>query len=410
MENIQVDYLIIGAGVTGITLCKQLRTKKNASVIVLEKDDTYGGLCRTTNINGNILDLGGGHFFHTKHPEVFDYVFSHIPEKEFNYYSRISKIELNGSTIDYPVESNIWQLPIIDQINYLISVIRNGESTGTAKPTNYEQWIRWKLGDRICDDYMIPYNEKLWGVSPNEMDLDWLHKIPRVDVEEVLKYSLEKKQDVNKFPAHIHFYYPKRGGFQSIVNAIVKDELPFIRFGCKVNSLVLKDGKWVVNGKYVSKCVINTSPWNDLYEALGSPELLKDSFDLIKYNRIVVSLYLKDYKCNWHWRYIPDPNKAYHREFYIHNYAEDSNPNGIYFETNIKRFRKDDCYTDTPALVQKETEAAYPIPVIGHAQGIKRILEYYETQGFYGIGRWGQHEYQNADVSMYEAIKFCNEI
>ena len=55
-----------------------------------------------------------------------------------------------------------------------------------------------------------------------------------------------------------------------------------------------------------------------------------------------------------------------------------------------------------------ETKAAYPIPVIGHAQAIGNILDYYEPKNLFGVGRWGQHQYQNADVSMFEAIKFVN--
>lgn len=143
------EYIIIGAGVTGLTLCKKLREKGIDNILVLEKEKEAGGLCRTRNIDGHTLDIGGGHFFHTKHQRVFDYVFQHLPEEEFNYYKRVSKIELDGVTIDYPVESNIWQLPVREQISYLISVVRNGESMGREEPQNYEEWIRWKLGDKI---------------------------------------------------------------------------------------------------------------------------------------------------------------------------------------------------------------------------------------------------------------------
>jgi len=65
---------------------------------------------------------------------------------------------------------------------------------------------------------------------------------------------------------------------------------------------------------------------------------------------------------------------------------------------------------NTPALYHHETGAAYPIPVIGHANAIKNILDHYSKIGIFGVGRWGQHQYQNADVSMFEAIKFVNSI
>lgn len=117
------DYIIIGGGVTGITLCKKLRERGIDNILVLEKADEPGGLCRTKEIEGYILDIGGGHFFHTKHKEIFDYVFKYLPKNEFNYYKRVSKIEMGKTTIDYPIESNVWQLPMEEQIEYLISII-----------------------------------------------------------------------------------------------------------------------------------------------------------------------------------------------------------------------------------------------------------------------------------------------
>ena len=185
------DYIIIGAGVTGITLCKRLRQKGFNKILILEKESECGGLCRTKIINGHTLDIGGGHFYNSKFEDVNDLIFGLMPESDFKYYHRVSKIEIGDETIDYPLESNVWQLNRSKQIEYLISIIRNGESAGKPEPNNYEEWVRWKLGDKVCDEYMIPYNKKLWGVEPKEMDVDWLYKIPRVNVEEVLNYCLD---------------------------------------------------------------------------------------------------------------------------------------------------------------------------------------------------------------------------
>lgn len=405
------DYLIIGAGVTGITLCKKLKEKGISNVVVLEAEAEAGGLCTTKNINGHQLDIGGGHFFHTKHQEIFDYVFKYIPESEFNFISRVSKLKMGETTIDYPLESNLWQLPQNEQISYLISVIRNGESLGKPEPKNYEEWIRWKLGDKICDNYMIPYNSKLWGVTPTEMDVDWLYKIPRVNVEEVLKYCLEHKQDKSKFPAHINFYYPKKGGFQRIFDALYADEKANVILNERVTKLQKQaDGSWLVNDKYQAKNVINTTPWNDLFDALGRPANLEGDFDKIRYNQIVVSLYEKEINVDWHWRYVPDIDRLYHREFYIHNFAEDSRPDGLYVETNVKRFTGEEICVGGKSIYHYKTKAAYPIPLIGNAAAIKNILDFYRPQNLFGVGRWGQHQYQNADVSMYQAIKFVDGI
>ena len=411
MKNDIFDYVIIGAGITGITLCKLLR-ECGYKVLVLEKETKIGGLCRTENINGHILDIGGGHFFNTKHKEVFDFVFKYLSKDNFNFFDpRISKILIGNDVIDYPIESNLWQLSKQKQIEFLVSTIRNGESQGKNQPNTYEEWIRWKLGDKICDEYMIPYNSKLWGVNPCEMDIDWLYKIPRVEVEQILQYCIDKKQDVNMYPAHTCFYYPKSGGFQSIIDAIAKDEIDNIIIDSKVISMEYTNEKiWKINNKYYSRNIVNTTPWSDLYDALGKPSKLSGDFKKIKYNRIVVSLYEKEYSNNWHWRYIPDPAVPHHREFYISNFALDSKKNGMYLETNYQKFNSNKNNFDGKLLCNYITDAAYPIPIIGHANAINNILNFYRSKNLFGVGRWGKHEYQNADVSIMDAINFVKNI
>lgn len=110
--NKEYDYIIIGAGVTGLTLLRKLKERGKA-VVALEKKDEPGGLCRTKIFNGHVLDIGGGHFFLAKNKAIEDFVFGLLPKSEFNLYNpRVSKIKVGDSTIDYPIESNIWQLPL----------------------------------------------------------------------------------------------------------------------------------------------------------------------------------------------------------------------------------------------------------------------------------------------------------
>ena len=52
-----LDYIIIGAGVTGLTLLRKLR-EKGKSAVALEKNCEPGGLCRTKVVDGHVLDTG----------------------------------------------------------------------------------------------------------------------------------------------------------------------------------------------------------------------------------------------------------------------------------------------------------------------------------------------------------------
>lgn len=411
-NNMLYDYIILGAGITGLTLMKKLR-QKGYSVLTLEAENEAGGLCRTFYVDGHACDIGG-HFFQTKFPDVEEFVFSCFPrEKMYKIDPRISKISIEGMDIDYPLESNLWQFPVDKQIEYLISVIRNGEALGKPEPKNYEEWIRWKLGDKICDGYLIPYNIKLWGIEPADMDVDWLYKIPRIEVADVLRYSLERKQDVEKYPCHNRPYYPTSGGYGRVMEAIAKDENPFIKFNTYVNKLRFDENEdsWIVNEAFKAKNVITTIPWPVLYEAMGRPDAIKEQMTKIKYNKVVVSLFeTDDNPTNYHWRYRPEMTQQHHRELYISNFVKDNKNYGVFTETNSERFNPERLTFKGRNLFNYTTPAAYPLPLIGRTKAINEILAYFKSKRLFGIGRWGEHQHHNHDVCMKHALDFVEKI
>lgn len=56
--------IVIGAGPAGLTAAYELLEKSNKyEVIVLEESNTFGGISRTVNHNGNRMDMGGASLF-----------------------------------------------------------------------------------------------------------------------------------------------------------------------------------------------------------------------------------------------------------------------------------------------------------------------------------------------------------
>ena len=169
-----VGTVIIGGGITGVTVGRLLQQGGFDDFVILEKELEPGGLCRSRVIGGHVLDLGGGHLLCSKYRDVYQFIFDHLPASEFNSFDRVSKIALHDHVIDYPIEYNLWQLPIDEQITYLLSCIRAGESEGDRRANNFEEWVRGKLGDAIADNYMIPYNRKIWASNRmNSQPIGW---------------------------------------------------------------------------------------------------------------------------------------------------------------------------------------------------------------------------------------------
>lgn len=58
----KVKYLILGAGPSGLTFTNMLRKRGETSFLVIEKEDTVGGLCRSVVVDGAPFDIGGAIF------------------------------------------------------------------------------------------------------------------------------------------------------------------------------------------------------------------------------------------------------------------------------------------------------------------------------------------------------------
>lgn len=399
------DYVIIGAGITGVTAARLLQLAGIDRVCVLEAAPVAGGLCRTRTIAGHVLDVGGGHFLCTKFPEVYRFVFEHLAQSEFNHFERVSRIALEGHEVDYPLESNIWQLPPDLCAEYLVSIAQNGEARGVPRPSNFEAWCRWKLGDLVTDRYMLPYNRKIWGVPASEMDIDWLYKIPRLDVRQIARACLQRSADRTQMPSHAGFYYPKAGGFQRIFDAIAEPVADRIVTGCPVSNIERRGDTLVLNGRYRARSVINTVPWRLLADSPIFDAGTRAAIAQLRHNQLVVSLHEEPYATDAHWLYQPDESLRHHRSFFIRNFAPHSAPDGFYRETNLKRWQP-----GGGEIHAEINSHAYPIPTLGWAAAIDQVLRHCVPLGVHGLGRWGQWQYFNSDVCIREAMQLVSRL
>ena len=204
--------VVLGAGPAGLTVANRLLQNEISDILVIEQEHEAGGLCRSIDVDGAPVDIGGGHFLDVRRPKVNDFLFQFMPKSEWNKFSRDSRICLKGHYISHPIEANIWQMSVDDQVDYLKSIAIAGCNQNIDMPKRFVDWIQWKLGNKIADDYMLPYNVKMFGNELNDLGTYWLEKLPNVSFEETLRSCLERKP-FGKQPGHAQFYYPKKYGY-----------------------------------------------------------------------------------------------------------------------------------------------------------------------------------------------------
>lgn len=400
----KMKYLILGAGPSGLTLANRLKQMGETSFFVLEKEKEAGGLCRSTQVDGSPFDIGGGHFLDVRRPKVNEFLFQFMPEEEWDKFDRDSRIAVNGDVISHPIEANIWQMKLENQVEYLKSIAVAGCNLKEEMPQEFVSWIYWKLGDKIAENYMIPYNQKMFGEDLNQLGTYWLEKLPNVSFEETLLSCLTKKA-YGEQPGHAQFFYPKKYGYGELWLRMAEEIKGQIKYDASVhaidfdtNTVTTKEGE-----TYSADVIISTIPWMEFAKITGMPQELKEKIGHLKYSSVQTAYFPDNLDTEAQWVYYPDSELSYHRILVRHNFCNGSK--GYWTECNSTRVDE-----TTESTFQYMNQYAYPLNTIGKPEIMKELLEWAKTRRVYGLGRWGEHQHYNSDLVVELALKMAEEL
>lgn len=393
-------FIILGAGPSGLALAHTLldRGVPLSEILVLEKESSAGGLCRSETVDGFPLDIGGGHFLDIKHKEVLEFIFRFMPESEWNRHDRISKIHLREQMVDHPLEANLWQFDIKTQVDYLEAIAQAGCIRGTPAPESFAAWIRWKFGDRIADDYMLPYNRKIWSMDPDLLGTYWLHKLPDVSFRETLHSCIEGKP-YGSLPAHGVFLYPKIHGYGEVWRRMAESLGESIQLGVSIESFELASR--TINGTWQADHVFSSVPWPAWLKWAALPEAVQSDIRALCNIAIDIDYIPESLEENAHWIYEPDEQLPHHRKLLRSNFSPGAR--GYWTETNSMRRSEATGWRHTNSY-------AYPVNTIDKPARIARIMEWAKTRKITGFGRWGTWDHMNSDIAVKQAIALGNAI
>ena len=399
-------YVILGAGPSGLSFAHTLRLLGEESFLVIDKEAVAGGLCRSEMVDGKPLDIGGGHFLDVKRKEVLELLFRFMPREEWQEHRRVSKIRIRGVEIDHPLEGNLWQLPVADQMDFLESIAKAGVLRGDPQPTAFADWITWKLGECIAREYMLPYNRKIWAMDPNQLGTYWLYKLPDVSFRETLQSCLEHKM-FGALPAHGTFLYPKEYGYGEVWRRMGEALGDRLHLGEALTGVDVE--KKIVNGKYQADLIVNSVPWTFWAQHTALPEAVRAAVGRLVQVPIDVDYVAETLPSDSHWTYDPDEAKSYHRILLRANFCLGSR--GYWTETNSARAVGDGTSDGSggPGF-RHRNEYAYPVNTLDKPAAVKTITDWARVNGIYPLGRWGQWEHMNSDVATSLAIAAAHEV
>ena len=173
---------ILGGGISGIALAAQL----GEDVEILEKSSRTGGLCSTIVENGFTFDAAGPHIMFSKNKEVLNLMIGALGDN-VHQNRRENRIFFKDKLVKYPFENDLAALPKEDNFDCIYGYIVNPRAGET--PKSLADWSYATFGAGISEKYFIPYNEKIWNYDANKIGLEFVARIPKPPMEDVLKSS-----------------------------------------------------------------------------------------------------------------------------------------------------------------------------------------------------------------------------
>ncbi len=146
---LQVDFLIVGSGLTGATIARTL-ADAGCEVLVLERRNHVGG-----NVHDHLHSSGvrihtyGPHYFRTNSEEIWRYV---------NRFGEFFRYEAVVKTL---IDGNLEQWPIPAQ--YIEREIGEWQATADTRPANFEEACLSIMPRQIYEKFVKGYTEKQWG-------------------------------------------------------------------------------------------------------------------------------------------------------------------------------------------------------------------------------------------------------
>lgn len=192
-------FLITGTGITGITLAERFASSGN-KVLLIEKRNHIGGNCYDfKDKNGVLVHKYGPHIFHTDHKEVWDYLSKFT---DWTYYQHKVLGFIDGKFVPIPFNLNtLYELLSLKLAEKLEEKLVNEFSYNKKVPILDLQKTEDKdlkfLAEFIYEKVFLHYNQKQWGLRPEEMDSMVTARVPIV-VSRDDRYFQDKYQGIPK--------------------------------------------------------------------------------------------------------------------------------------------------------------------------------------------------------------------
>jgi len=163
------DYLIVGAGLSGLVLAERLRSLGRTSLVV-ERRNHIGGNCHDRkDSNGLFYHVYGPHYFRTNSHEVRAYLSRFTEWTEAKY--RVN-VFAGGTYWSFPINLGTFRQftrnPAASEEDFKAYLARS--AVPIASPANSKEAILAAVGSELYEFFYRGYTQKQWGRPAEALD------------------------------------------------------------------------------------------------------------------------------------------------------------------------------------------------------------------------------------------------
>lgn len=240
-----MDCLVIGCGLTGAVIARHL-AGQGKSVVIWERRDHIGGnMYDYVDEHGFLVQKYGPHTFHTKEKALYDYMCRFEQWQDYKLTC--------GAVWDGKYTPTPFNFTTIDTF-YPNRQAYAGRSTATVVEVleHPDPEIR-QYAEYLFEQDYAPYTAKQWGVSPKEIDVSVLQRVP-------LRFSYEEgyfDDPYQVMPVH---------SFTAFFRCLLDHPNITVQLGMEaLEHLTVSEGRLLLDGNIVAFPVVYTGALDELF-------------------------------------------------------------------------------------------------------------------------------------------------
>lgn len=424
------DVIIVGAGVTGLTLA-YLLSGDGYKTLIIEKDKIVGGLAKSFFYDKGTFDVGP-HRFHTDKHSISK-IIEGVLSDDLIYITRKSSVHLFGLRHPWPIRLNtVLKLPKAFLFRSFFDLFTKPKFTPNMK--SFEEYVISKYGKTLYSIFFRDYSRKFCRIEPSDLHHDWaMTGVERAIIDkrlqinsllDTIKVSLLPKPAVETL-----FIYPKNGCYLYCdkIARQISGKGTEIMLSSEPEEIIADHGKVktvrVNNRLCNTKRLVWTGNIKDLTDLLNMEERYLPYLDIILYNIIID----RDIDVHDQWVYYGEKDLIFTRISFPHNFSPSLFSNG-YYGLCVEVTVKDHELWENPQRYQERViddlekinlikkayikeiniekiKDAYPIYHIDYRHQLKYLREDTgKLKNLYLSGRTGAFFYNNMDNSIESAM------